>query len=57
MPRRITGTENKISYARQSYNNAVMDYNVGIQKFPNNIIAVTISRTKFFSRDENPQSS
>ncbi|MDD2433297.1 MAG: LemA family protein [Clostridia bacterium] len=35
----LAGTENKISYARQSYNNAVMDYNVGIQKFPNNIIA------------------
>jgi len=34
----LAGTENKVSYARQSYNNAVMDYNIGIQKFPANII-------------------
>jgi len=35
----LAGTENKISYARQSYNNAVMDYNVAIQQFPTNILA------------------
>ncbi len=35
----LAGTENKISYARQSYNNAVMDYHVARQKFPANLIA------------------
>jgi len=35
----ITGTENKISYARQHYNDMVMLFNTKIQKFPNNIIA------------------
>lgn len=35
----LAGTENKISYARQSYNNAVMDYNVAIEQFPTNILA------------------
>jgi len=35
----LAGTENKISYARQRYNNSVMDYNVAIQRFPTNIIA------------------
>ena len=32
-------TEDKLAYARQSYNNAVMDYNTGIELFPNNLIA------------------
>ncbi|PKM89621.1 MAG: hypothetical protein CVU87_04855 [Firmicutes bacterium HGW-Firmicutes-12] len=35
----LAGTENKISYARQRYNNSVMDYNIAIQKFPANFIA------------------
>lgn len=35
----LAGTENKISYARQSYNNAVMDYNTSTEIFPTNIIA------------------
>lgn len=35
----LAGTENKISYARQNYNNSVMDYNVAIQRFPTNLIA------------------
>ncbi len=32
-------TENKISYARQSYNDCVLNYNNGIQTFPGNIFA------------------
>ena len=32
-------TEDKLAYARQSYNDAVMDYNTGIELFPNNLIA------------------
>ncbi len=35
----ITGTENKISYARQYYNDIVMLFNTKIQTFPNNIFA------------------
>jgi len=35
----LTSTENKISFARQAYNDAVMYYNNGIQSFPNSLIA------------------
>jgi LemA protein len=35
----LTSTENKISFARQAYNDAVMEYNTGIESFPNNFIA------------------
>ena len=35
----ITGTENKIAYARQHYNDMVMIFNTTIQKFPENVFA------------------
>lgn len=35
----LTSTENKISFARQSFNDAVMTYNTAREKFPNNILA------------------
>ena len=35
----ISGTENKIAYARQHYNDMVMSFNTKIQSIPNNIIA------------------
>lgn len=35
----ISGTENKISYARQHYNDIVMMFNNKIEMFPSNIIA------------------
>lgn len=35
----LTSTENKISFARQSYNDEVLGYNNKIQMFPSNIIA------------------
>lgn len=35
----LTSTENKISFARQAYNDSVMDYNTTTEVFPNNIIA------------------
>lgn len=35
----LTDTENKISYARMSYNDMVLDYNNAIQTFPGNIFA------------------
>ncbi|MFK5924125.1 MAG: LemA family protein [Verrucomicrobiota bacterium] len=35
----LTSTENKISFARQSYNDSVMNYNIKREMFPSNIIA------------------
>lgn len=35
----ITSTENKISFARQAYNDVVADYNTNREQFPNSIIA------------------
>lgn len=35
----LTGTENKISFARQAFNDSVMGYNTAAQQFPTNIIA------------------
>jgi len=35
----LSGTENKISYARQLYNTTVMKYNTKIQSIPTNIVA------------------
>lgn len=35
----LTSTENKVSFARQNFNDSVMSYNVYKQSFPNNIVA------------------
>jgi LemA protein len=35
----LTSTENKIAFARQSFNDAVMTYNTVLEVFPNNFIA------------------
>ena len=35
----LTSTENKISFARQAYNDAVMEYNIAREKFPNALLA------------------
>jgi LemA protein len=35
----LTSTENKISFARQAYNDAATTYNTRIETFPSNIIA------------------
>lgn len=35
----LTDTENKISYARQSFNDCVLDYNDAVRTFPGNIVA------------------
>ena len=39
----LTSTENKISFARQFYNDVVMRFNTAIQTFPKNIIASMFS--------------
>jgi LemA protein len=35
----LSGTESKIAYARQFYNDSVMTYNTSTQTFPSNIVA------------------
>lgn len=35
----LRGTENKIAFARQFYNDSVMSYNTKLQQFPSNIVA------------------
>ena len=35
----LTSTENKIAFARQAFNDAVMSYNTAIESFPNNYVA------------------
>jgi LemA protein len=35
----LTSTENKIAFARQAYNDAVMTYNTAREVFPNNFVA------------------
>jgi len=37
----LTSTENKVSFARQAFNDAVTFYNTAIEKFPGNMIAGT----------------
>ena len=35
----LTSTENKVSFARQAYNDAVMAYNTACEIFPTNLVA------------------
>lgn len=42
----LSGTENKIAYSRQFYNDMVMKFNTKIQLFPNNIFANMLNFTK-----------
>jgi LemA protein len=39
----LTSTENKVSFARQAYNDAVMTYNTRREVFPTNFIASTFN--------------
>jgi LemA protein len=50
----LTATENKISFARQFYNDSVMSFNMKIQTFPSNVIASLFSfkERQFFQADE-----
>jgi LemA protein len=58
----LTSTENKIAFARQAYNDAVLFFNNKTQMFPSNIVAGMFNFTKrdFFEIEskaerENPQ--
>ena len=42
----LTGTENKIAYSRQHYNDVVMVFNNNIEVFPNNMVANTLGFKK-----------
>lgn len=35
----LDGVESKIAYARQAYNDSIMQYNITLQSFPTNLIA------------------
>jgi len=50
----LTETEDRISYARQSYNNVVMEYNTACEVFPNNLVANSFGFTaaELFELDE-----
>ena len=50
----LTSTENKISFARQFYNDSVMSFNMKIQTFPTNLIAgmFNFKERQFFQADE-----
>lgn len=50
----LTGTENKISFARQFYNDMVMRLNTAVQKFPTNILSRTFgfSEGDYFELEE-----
>ncbi|MBF4509804.1 MAG: LemA family protein [Aeromicrobium sp.] len=50
----LSGTESKIAYARQFYNDSVMTYNTSTQTFPSNIIAGMFGFTEreYFKVDE-----
>lgn len=50
----LAGTESKIAYARQFYNDSVMEYNIKIQSFPSNIIAGVFgfAMREFFKAEE-----
>ncbi|MBU0756486.1 MAG: LemA family protein [Nanoarchaeota archaeon] len=54
----LTGTENKIAYSRQHYNDSVMMFNTKIQLFPTNMIAGMFNFAKkdmFSAPDEEKQ--
>ncbi|MBS3956725.1 MAG: LemA family protein [Clostridiales bacterium] len=42
----LSGTESKIAYARQFYNDSVMSFNTAVQKFPANILVGTLGFTE-----------
>ena len=53
----LEGTENRITVARKSFNDAVQEYNVSVRTFPNNIFAGMLGFEKkgMFEADANAQ--
>jgi len=50
----LTSTENKVAFARQAFNDAVMNYNILRETFPNNLIAgmFNFQEAELFEIDE-----
>jgi LemA protein len=50
----LTTTENQLSFARQAYNDVVLNYNTRIQSFPTNLIADNFgfAAAEYFKIDE-----
>jgi LemA protein len=50
----LTGTEGRIAYARQFYNDTVYRYNTKIQSFPSNVLAgmFRFSEREYFQADD-----
>ena len=50
----LTGTEGRIAYARQFYNDTVYRYNTKIQSFPSNVLAnaFKFSEREYFQADD-----
>ena len=55
----VTTTENQISFSRQHYNATVLEYNNGIQTFPNNVFAgmFGFTRREFFEAEAEAQAT
>jgi LemA protein len=53
----LTTTENKISFARQHYNDTTANYNTRVQSFPANLVAGTFGFTEqaFFEIEDHTQ--
>ncbi len=51
----LTGTENKVAYARQFYNDIVMRFNTKIQQFPGNMLAGIFGFTEQQSFEAAPE--
>jgi len=51
----LTGTENKVAYARQFYNDIVMRFNTKIETFPNNMISNMLGFKEFDSFETAPE--
>ena len=54
LQKELSDTEDKVAYSRQYYNSTVMEYNVKIQVFPNNLLAKNLGFTEkeFFGATE-----
>ena len=53
----LTGTENKIAFARQAFNDAVMTFNTAVEQFPSNVIASFFSfkQAELLQATESPE--
>ena len=55
----LTSTENKVAFARQAFNDAVLSYNNACENFPGNLIAEQLSASSppNISRSSNPRNA